>query len=139
METKDLQPQPPKKKGRELSDIIFARTITKMIRDEEMEKGEKGKDKVNNNKGCEVTYSDGATAIVDYGINELFKILSTSKPRRRRYFMVGRSALICENNIVKIHPAKKTLIMAYDSIEKEHKELKYFSDNLLRKLRNDMK
>lgn len=53
---------------------------------------------------CEVTLSDGRTELVSIGIGELYNKLNQTSTRGR-YLMIGRSALICENNIAKICPS----------------------------------
>lgn len=102
----------------ELTDIIFAKT---------------SKEKPGL---CEVCYSDGTSDIVGLGIGELFNRLNLIS-NRGRYFMIGRSALICENNIIMINPSNRKLVLAYDSLAKTHQVMD-FSDNLLRELRREM-
>ena len=85
---------------------------------------------------CNVTYCDGTTDIITSGIGELYEILCYVS-NRGRYYMIGRSSFICENNIVKINPSKGELVMAYDTLNRKHQVLD-FSDHLLRELRKDI-
>lgn len=85
---------------------------------------------------CNITYCDGTTDIISATIGVLYEVLSTISTRGR-YFMIGRSSLICENNIVKINPSRGELVMAYDTLNRKHQVLD-FSDHLLRELRKDI-
>lgn len=85
---------------------------------------------------CEVTLYDGSNALLYEGIGELYKKFD-SLPNRGRYFMIGRSAIVCENNIVMINPSKRKLVIAYDCLDKPHQVLE-FSDDLLRELRRSI-
>ena len=85
---------------------------------------------------CNVTYSDGTTDIIASGIGELYERLCHVS-ERGHYFMIGRSSLICENNIVKINPSRRKLVMGFDTLSAKHQELD-FSDYLLRELRNNI-
>lgn len=85
---------------------------------------------------CEVTLHDGKTELVSTGIGELFNKLNLVSTRGQ-YLMIGRSAFICENNIVKICPSKRELVMGYDALGKPHQRLT-FSEDLLRKLRSEI-
>lgn len=82
---------------------------------------------------CHVTYCDGTTDIIANGIGELYERLCHLS-NRGRYFMIGRSSFICENNIVKINPSRRELVMAFDKLSTRHQKL-FFSDRLLRELR----
>jgi hypothetical protein len=86
---------------------------------------------------CNVTYWDGTTDIVPKGIGELYKDLCRVS-NHGRFFMIGRSTLICENNIIQINPSKGKLVMAFDTLNKKHLVLKGYSDDLLRKLRSNI-
>ena len=99
------------------NDIIFAKTIVRQP------------------GVCDVTYCDGTTDVVWRGIGDLYDLL-TLISNRGRYLMIGRSSLICENNIVMINPSKGKLVLAFDSLGKRHQMLE-FSDNLLRELRGN--
>ncbi len=85
---------------------------------------------------CSVTYCDGTTDIIASGIGELFERLSHVSDRGR-YFMIGRSCFICENNIVKISPSRGKLVMGFDALNIKHLELD-ISDYLLRELRKNL-
>jgi hypothetical protein len=85
---------------------------------------------------CHVTYCDGTTDIIANGIGELYERLCHLS-NRGRYFMIGRSSFICENNIVKINPSRGKLVMGFDTLSAKHQELD-FSDYLLRELRNNI-
>ena len=85
---------------------------------------------------CDVTYCDGTTDTIASGIGELYERLRQVS-ERGNYFMIGRSALICENNIVKINPSKEELVMAFDTLNRKHQVLD-FSDHLLRELRRNI-
>ena len=85
---------------------------------------------------CKVTYYDGNTDTISHRIGQLFNELN-QESTRGRYFMIGRSDLICENNIIKINPAERELIMALDSLSKPHIKME-FSDDILRNLRSEM-
>lgn len=85
---------------------------------------------------CNVIYCDGTTDIIGSRIGELYKKLCRISDRGH-YFMIGRSALICENNIVKINPSKRELVMAFDTLNRKHLILD-FSDHLLRELRRNI-
>ena len=85
---------------------------------------------------CNVTYCDGTTDIIGSGIGELYERLCHIS-ERGHYFMIGRSALICENNIVKINPSRGELVMAFDTLNRKHQVLD-FSDHLLRELRRNI-
>lgn len=85
---------------------------------------------------CNVIYCDGTTDIIGGGIGELYKKLCRISDSGL-YFMIGRSALICENNIVKINPSKRELVMAFDTLTRKHLILD-FSDHLLRELRRNI-
>ncbi len=81
---------------------------------------------------CEVTYGDGTTDVVTKSIGKLYSELnSIGNPI---YHMVGRSDLVCLDNIVKIHPVGRELVLAYDSLYLKHLRLNY-SPKLLRALR----
>ena len=82
---------------------------------------------------CNVTYCDGTTDTIVSGIGELYEGLCRLS-NRGRYFMIGRSSFICENNIVKISPSRGKLVMGFDTLSTKHQELD-FSDHLLRELR----
>ena len=82
---------------------------------------------------CNVTYCDGTTDIIASGIGKLYERLCRESICGR-YFMIGRSSLICENNIVKISPSRGKLVMGFDTLSAKHQELD-FSDYLLRELR----
>jgi hypothetical protein len=85
---------------------------------------------------CNVTCCDGTTDIIASGIGELYERLCRIS-ERGHYFMIGRSALICENNIVKINPSRGELVMAFDTLNRKHQVLD-FSDHLLRELRRNI-
>lgn len=85
---------------------------------------------------CEVTLYDGSNELISIGIGELYKDCNKIS-NRGRYFMIGRSALICENNIVMINPSKRKLVVGCDSLDKPHQVLE-FSDDLLRELRRSI-
>ena len=85
---------------------------------------------------CNVVYYDGTTDEMVIGIRELYDKLCRLD-NRGRFFMIGCSSLICENNIVQISPSKGILMMAFDTLNSPHKEL-IFSDDLLRKLREQI-
>jgi hypothetical protein len=85
---------------------------------------------------CNVTYYDGTTNVIGSGIGELYEELCRIS-ERGNYFMIGRSALICENNIVKINPSRGELVMAFDTLNRKHQVLD-FSDHLLRELRRNI-
>ena len=94
---------------------------------------------------CRVYFCDGTADIVPYGIGELFGHLQKSS-EGRHYHMIGRSALVCEENIVMLAPTKKitdeekqetkkgVLVIASDELEIKHKVF-HFSEELLRDLR----
>lgn len=81
---------------------------------------------------CEVTYGDGTTDILTKTIGELYEELNATGDSF--YPMVGRSAFICADNVVKIYPAKGELILAYDLLSLKHLQLVY-SSKILRDLR----
>ena len=84
---------------------------------------------------CEVVYGDGSRDTDLRGIGELFRDLMLDDSP---YLMVGRSALVCSNNIIKVAPAKGILVVAPDDLSKPHLELTYFSADVLRKLRTEL-
>lgn len=81
---------------------------------------------------CKVFYADGTSDIKGKSIGEVECELNSD---RGRFFRI-KSALVCENNIVMIHPSQRKLVIAFDSLEKEHMELSSFSDDILRRLRD---
>ncbi len=81
---------------------------------------------------CEVIYGDGTTNILTKTIGELNVELNATG--ESFYPMVGRSAFICADNVVKIYPAKGELILAYDLLSMKHLQLVY-SSKILRDLR----
>lgn len=85
---------------------------------------------------CHVTSCDGTTDIIASGIGDLFDMLCDSSVRGR-YFMIGRSALICENNLIQINPSRGELVLGYDDLSIKHRVLK-FSEYLLREFRNNL-
>ena len=84
---------------------------------------------------CEVVYGDGSRDTDLRGIGELFRDLKLDDSP---YLMVGRSALVCCNNIIKVAPARGILVVAPDDLGKPHLELTYFSADVLRKLRKEL-
>ena len=89
---------------------------------------------------CDVLYDDMTENICFVGINELFKNVSESNPESR-YFMIGRSCFVCEDNIFMICPSRRELILAGNSLEKQHiniNEKAKCSDDLLRELRRNI-
>lgn len=84
---------------------------------------------------CEVVYGDGSRDTDLRGIGELFSDLMLDDSP---YLMVGRSALVCSNNIIKVAPARGILVVAPDDLGKPHLELTYFSADVLRKLRKEL-
>lgn len=85
---------------------------------------------------CNVVYYDGTTDVMAIGIGELYDKLCRLD-NRGRFFMIGRSSLMCENNIVHISPSRGIVMMAFDTLNSPHKKLK-FSDDLLRRLREQI-
>lgn len=86
---------------------------------------------------CDVIFDDGSAAnTLGFRISELYDELNRISTRGR-YFMIDRSSLICENNIIKINPSRGELVMACDSLGKRHQKLS-FSDDLLRRLRSNI-
>ena len=81
---------------------------------------------------CNVIYDDMANDLVTMGIGKLLQIVKSNNPSSE-YHMIGRSCFVCEDNIIKIHPCKKELIIAGNILTAEHKTLE-FSDDLLRRL-----
>ena len=84
---------------------------------------------------CEVVYGDGSRDTDLRGIGELFRDLMLDDSP---YLMVGRSALVCSNNIIKVAPAKGILVVAPDDLGEPHLERTYFSADVLRKLRMEL-
>lgn len=87
---------------------------------------------------CNVLYDDMTEDIRFTGINKLIENVRESNPNSR-YFMVGRSCFVCEDNIFMICPSRRELILAGNSLEKQHiniNEKANCSDDLLRELRN---
>lgn len=88
---------------------------------------------------CYVIYDDMAEdSVVPMGIGDLLKIVKTNNPSSK-YHMIGRSCFVCEDNIIKIHPCKKELIIAGNILTAKHKTLVDISDDLLRRLQKDIK
>ena len=94
------------------TDIVFAKTVK------------------DHSEFCEVFYADGTSDIKGKSIGEVECELNSD---RGRFFRI-KSALVCENNIVMIHPSQCKLVIAFDSLEKRHMELS-FSEYILRRLR----
>ena len=90
---------------------------------------------VKGESACEVVYGDGSRDTDLRGIGELFRDLMLDDSP---YLMVGRSALVCSNNIIKVAPANGILVVAPDDLSKPHLELTYFSADVLRKLRTEL-
>lgn len=90
---------------------------------------------VKGESACEVVYGDGSRDTVLSGIGELFRDLMLDDSP---YLMVGRSALVCSNNIIKVAPAKGILVVAPDDLGEPHLERTYFSADVLRKLRMEL-
>lgn len=86
---------------------------------------------------CDVLYDDMTDNILSVGINKLFENVKKSNPESR-YLMVGRSCFVCVDNIFMICPSRRELILAGNSLEKQHiniNEKAKCSDDLLRELR----
>lgn len=86
---------------------------------------------------CDVLYDDMTEDIRFTGINKLIENVRESNPNSR-YFMIGRSCFVCEDNIFMICPSRRELILAGNSLEKQHiniNEKAKCSDDLLRELR----
>ena len=89
---------------------------------------------------CDVLYDDMTDNILSVGINKLFENVKKSNPESR-YLMVGRSCFVCVDNIFMICPSRRELILAGNSLEKQHiniNEKAKCSDDLLRELRRDI-
>ena len=89
---------------------------------------------------CDVLYDDMTDNILSVGINKLFENVKESNPESR-YLMVGRSCFVCVDNIFMICPSRRELILAGNSLEKQHiniNEKAKCSDDLLRELRRDI-
>ena len=89
---------------------------------------------------CYVLYDDMTDNILSVGINKLFENVKKSNPESR-YLMVGRSCFVCVDNIFMICPSRRELILAGNSLEKQHiniNEKAKCSDDLLRELRRDI-
>ena len=96
----------------------------------------------NNDKNgfCDVLYDDMTDNILSVGINKLFENVKKSNPESR-YLMVGRSCFVCVDNIFMICPSRRELILAGNSLEKQHiniNEKAKCSDDLLRELRRNI-
>jgi hypothetical protein len=85
---------------------------------------------------CDVTYCDGTVDTIPERIGLLYQELNRAS-NRGRYFMIGRSALICENNIIQINPSREELVLGFDDLSIRHRVLT-FSDYLLREFRNNL-
>ena len=89
---------------------------------------------------CDVLYDDMTDNILSVGINKLFENVKKSNPESR-YLMVGRSCFVCVDNIFMICPSRRELILAGNSLEKQHiniNEKAKCSDDLLRELRRNI-
>lgn len=87
---------------------------------------------------CDVIYDDMKPGCAYMGIGDLLEIVK-SKNSSSKYHMIGRSRFVCEDNILKIHPCKKELIIAGNILTAEHMTLVDISDDLLRRLQKDIK
>ena len=86
---------------------------------------------------CNVIYDDMANDLVTMGIGKLLQIVKSNNPSSE-YHMIGRSCFVCEDNIIKIHPCKKELIIAGNILTSEHMTLVDISDDLLRRLQKNI-
>ena len=87
---------------------------------------------------CDVIYDDMKPGCAYMGIGDLLEIVKSNNPSSK-YHMIGRSRFVCEDNILKIHPCKKELIIAGNILTAKHKTLVDISDDLLRRLQKDIK
>lgn len=85
---------------------------------------------------CNVIYDDMANDLVTMGIGELLQIVKSNNPSSK-YHMFKRSCFVCEDNIIKIHPCKKELIIAGNDLAAKHKTL-VFSYDLLHSLQKNI-